>query len=132
MKEQKATALVISGGGAKGAFAVGVVKHLYSTYRSTGWFKITCGTSTGALIAPMATLMGAPDPIGSQASDTLVRMYTTVSTSDILRKRHLLEWIYRRDCLNESDPLTRLVRRNLSQEWFEWLQRPVSFYCTTF
>ena len=129
MEEQKTTALVISGGGAKGAFAAGVVKHLYLTYRSTGWFKITCGTSTGALISPMAALMGAPDPIGSQALDTLVRMYTTVSTSDILRKRHLLEWLYRRDCLNESDPLTRLVRRNLSQEWFEWLQRPDAPEC---
>ena len=87
MPNTKKTALVISGGGAKGAFAVGVVKYLYSTFRDTGWFSITGGTSTGALISPMAALMAAPEPMGSNALDTLVEMYTTVFTRDILRKR---------------------------------------------
>ena len=73
MRESTKAALVLSGGGAKGAFAVGVVKHLFLAYRETGWFAITGGTSTGALIAPMAALMAAPDPMGSEALHTLER-----------------------------------------------------------
>ena len=33
---QKCTALVISGGGAKGAFAAGVIKQIFKEYRSSG------------------------------------------------------------------------------------------------
>ncbi len=124
MPESRKTALVISGGGAKGAFAVGVVKHLFLTYRETGWFAVTGGTSTGALISPMAALMGAPDPLGSQALETLERMYTTVSTKDILEKQSIFELIARQDALYETDPLNDLIHREFRQEWFEWLCRP--------
>lgn len=122
MRESTKVALVISGGGAKGAFAAGVVKHLFLAYRETGWFAITGGTSTGALIAPMAALMAAPDPMGSEALHTLERMYTTVTTSDILEKQSILELIQRRDALYESDPLNDLLHRQLRPDWFEWLQ----------
>jgi len=74
MSRSPKTALVISGGGAKGAFAVGVLKYIYTKYRNTGWFAITGGTSTGALISPMAALMAVPEPIGTQALETLVKM----------------------------------------------------------
>ncbi len=35
MTEEKKTALIISRGGAKGAFGVGMEKHLYLTHRKT-------------------------------------------------------------------------------------------------
>jgi len=129
MAKERKTALVISGGGAKGAFAVGVVKHLFLTYRSTGWFFVVGGTSTGALISPLAALMAAPDPMGSQALDTLAHFYTNVSTSDILEKQNIFELIQRQDCLNESDPLNDLIHRNLPPEWFQWLQTPEAPRC---
>jgi len=129
MAKERKTALVISGGGAKGAFAVGVVKHLFLTYRSTGWFSVVGGTSTGALISPIAALMAAPDPMGSQALDTLAHFYTNVSTSDILEKQNIFELIQRQDCLYESDPLNDLIDRNLPPEWFQWLQTPEAPYC---
>src|SRR4030067_1413861 len=91
MSRSPKTALVISGGGAKGAFAVGVLKYIYKKYRNTGWFAITGGTSTGALISPIAALMGAPDPTGSDALDVLVDVYTTVETTDILDKQNFFE-----------------------------------------
>ncbi|MCI0586165.1 MAG: patatin-like phospholipase family protein [Planctomycetes bacterium] len=53
-------ALVFSGGGAKGAFGVGVLWELSRRRPSLRW-DIVCGTSTGALIAPFAAL-GADDP----------------------------------------------------------------------
>ncbi|MCK5797226.1 MAG: patatin-like phospholipase family protein, partial [Deltaproteobacteria bacterium] len=42
------TALVVSGGGSKGAFAVGAIEVLRE--RGTD-FDLICGTSTGSLIA---------------------------------------------------------------------------------
>ena len=67
------TGLVISGGGSKGAFAVGVVEVL----REYGYsFDMIAGTSTGALIAPLVAI----DDI-----DTLVKLYTNVSNKDIIR-----------------------------------------------
>lgn len=129
MPDNKKTALVISGGGAKGAFAVGVIKHLYLKYRSTGWFKITGGSSTGALISPMAALIAAPDPIGSQAFEKLEYIYTHVTTKDILKKQNIFELLLRLDCLNESDPLSRLLHRELRPEWFAWLRSPEAPDC---
>jgi len=129
MAGKQRTALVISGGGAKGAFAVGVLKYIYSKYRSTGWFAITGGTSTGALIAPMAALMAAPEAIGTQALETLVKMYTTVSTSDILKKKKIFEVLKHPDCFYESDPLNDLIHHHLSPKWFEWLQKPEAPEC---
>lgn len=52
-------ALVFSGGGAKGAFGVGVLCHFVAAYPQLRW-HVVAGTSTGALIAPLAAL-GATD-----------------------------------------------------------------------
>jgi NTE family protein len=123
------TALVISGGGAKGAFAVGVVKYIYEKFRDTGWFAITGGTSTGALISPLAAMMAAPEPMGKEAHDTLVHLYSNVSTPNILESQSLIELIQRQDCLNETDPLNELLHRYFRPEWFEWLQTPEAPTC---
>lgn len=123
MSESRKTALVISGGGAKGAFAVGVLKYIHSKYRKTGWFAITGGTSTGALISPMAALMAALDPMGSQALETLRQLYTTVGTPDILKKKKIFKVVKHPDSLYESDPLNNLLHRHFRREWFEWLQK---------
>jgi predicted acylesterase/phospholipase RssA len=124
MTAPKRTALVISGGGAKGAFAVGALEYIFATYHHTGWFAITGGTSTGALIAPIAALMGAPDPTGSDALDVLVEMYTTVTTKDILDKQNFFELLVRRDALYESTPLNHLLHEKFRPAWFEWLKGP--------
>jgi predicted patatin/cPLA2 family phospholipase len=117
----RGTALVVSGGGAKGAFAAGVVDDLFARYRKDGWFGIVGGVSTGALIAPLAALMGGPPRIARDARWALQTAYTTVSTKDILERHHLVEAIIRRDSFNESDPLYELVDQTLRPDWFEWL-----------
>lgn len=48
-------ALVINGAGAKGAFAVGVIKQLLRQYPALR-FDILVGTSSGALIAPLVAM----------------------------------------------------------------------------
>lgn len=87
------TALVVSGGGSKGAFAVGAIQHLV---QSVGvQFDIVCGTSTGALIAPF---------IVAGEIDELVRFYTTVRTEDIVRRRRLSD-ILVSDSIFDAQPL---------------------------
>jgi NTE family protein len=71
-------ALVISGGGSKGAFAVGVLKNLLSKFPLLD-FDIIVGTSTGSLIAPLAAL---------NQIDLLEELYKTqTSDSIVLQKR---------------------------------------------
>ncbi|MEN9569916.1 MAG: hypothetical protein RL172_1147 [Bacteroidota bacterium] len=71
-------ALVISGGGSKGAFAVGVLKKLSQQFPGLD-FDIIVGTSTGSLIAPLAAL---------GKMNLLEELYTTQNDNSIvLRKR---------------------------------------------
>lgn len=67
-------ALVVSGGGAKGAFAGGIVQHLID---SCGYnYDILVGTSTGSLLIPL---------IAIEDLDKLKHAYTHVTTSDIFK-----------------------------------------------
>lgn len=106
MEKQNITALVISGGGSRGAFAVGVVEVLWEK----GWkFDIISGTSTGALITSLAVINDI---------DTLVRIYTSVHTKDILR----LNW--RRlfyDAVYDTKPLENLIRKIMRNERYDLL-----------
>jgi predicted acylesterase/phospholipase RssA len=121
-------ALVISGGGSRGAFAVGVVAELYDRQKGD-WFSVIGGSSTGALIAPVAALLGGPKELADRALQTLIRTYTSVSTDDILEKQGLFRIMQHRTCLNASGPLRSLVRANFRREWFEWLQGPEAPEC---
>lgn len=100
------TALVISGGGSRGAFAVGAVEVLWER----GWeFDIISGTSTGALITSLAVINDI---------ETLVKIYTSVHTKNILR----LNW--RRlfcDAIYDTKPLKKLIRRTMKGERYDLL-----------
>lgn len=92
------TALVISGGGSRGAFAVGAIEILWSK----GWkFDIISGTSTGSLIASLATI---------DAISTMVDIYTSVDTKDIIR----LNWrrLFR-NAIYDTKPLEKLIRKTM-------------------
>jgi len=128
-RSKKCTALVISGGGAKGAFAAGVIRQIFMEYRSKGWFSIIGGCSTGALITPLAGLLGAPSEIAEQALQELINQYTTVTTADILEKNSVIEFLKRQNCLNKSTPLRKRVNEVFRPECFDWLQREDMPYC---
>jgi NTE family protein len=64
-------ALVTSSGGAKGSYAVGIVKHLKEIGIE---HDIYIGCSTGSLIAPLAA---------SNEIDVLIDAYTSITTNDI-------------------------------------------------
>jgi len=102
-----ASFLALSGGGANGAFAAGLL---------CGWtaagtrppFSAVTGVSTGAMIAPFAFL-------GSEYDGILRDTYTTIETKDILSRRPILEAMFS-DALADSKPLARLVGRCVNEE----------------
>lgn len=66
--------LVVSGGGARGAWGVGVAEALFETQ---GAYRAVFGTSTGSLMAPMILL---------QQFDSLKSYYTNVTQKSIFNK----------------------------------------------
>lgn len=91
-------ALVLSGGGAKGAFAAGAVKYLMVELGLH--FDLVVGTSTGALIAPLVAT-------GDIAN--LIHFYENVKDRDILKRRpDLLAFLFS-DALNGSRPLEKMI-----------------------
>lgn len=66
-------ALVISGGGAKGAYAGGIAQNLIEAGKK---YDILIGTSTGALLCPL---------IAVEEMDLLKKAYTTITTDDIFK-----------------------------------------------
>jgi NTE family protein len=126
MQNRNRTALVISGGGAKGAFAVGVIASLHERFRDTGWFSIVGGSSAGALVAPFAALLGADERVAGKALETMIHVATRISTDDILRRRGPLGLLRRADALNATGPLRLLLERSLDPAWFAWLQSPAA------
>ncbi len=99
--------LAISGGGADGAFAVGLL---------AGWtergdrpeFTYVSGISTGSLIAPFAFL-------GSEYDDEIKTYYTTLRTRDLIKSRGFLGAIMS-DAFSSTKGLRKIIDENFTQE----------------
>lgn len=102
--------LAVSGGGANGAFAAGLLCG-WTASGTRPQFSAVTGVSTGAMIAPFAFL-------GPQYDGILRDNYTAVETKDILSARPILEAIFS-DALADSKPLERLVSRCVDQALLE-------------
>ena len=74
-------ALVISGGGSKGAFAVGILKELFATYPRLD-FDIYVGTSAGSLVVSLASL---------RKMDILENVYTSISNKDLFIEGNIVD-----------------------------------------
>lgn len=99
-------ALVVSGGGSRGAFAVGALEVLREAGKT---FDLVAGTSTGALIVPLVVT----DDI-----QLLRSIYGSVRTDDIIRKRDVLE-ILQRDSIYDSHPLWSLLNSFITEERYQ-------------
>lgn len=104
-------ALVISGGGSKGAFAVGVIKRLKKEYPNLE-FDSYVGTSTGSLIVPLAA-MGA--------YDLLEELYTTQKTENIIKKSNLGDRLNQHSVF-DANPLWELIEQYYNDDNYAILQ----------
>ncbi len=102
-------ALVISGGGSKGAFAVGVYKHLISAYALD--FDVLVGTSTGSLIVPLAAL---------GKIDLLEKLYTTQKTENIVIKDNIGNRL-NKDAIFEVTPLWETIKKFYTDDFYDEL-----------
>ena len=123
-------ALVISGGGSKGAWAGGLVEYLVKE-KGLHW-DVFVGSSTGSLLIPLIAVNGW---------DELKKAYTTSSQYDIFSTcpftvhktpggfkasfnhwRIMLQFIQGRKTLGESRSLKKLINRSFTKEKWEQLQ----------
>lgn len=104
------TLLVISGGGAKGAFGAGVLKG-WSAQGGRPPFTVVTGVSTGALMATWAFL-------GSRYDRLLERFYTQTTDERIFRHRGLLFAPFI-DSLLDTTPLRRTIAAAIDQQILE-------------
>lgn len=117
------TALVISGGGSKGAFAVGVLKYMAATPKIA--FDTICGTSTGSLIAPMAAL---------GEINLLEKLYTTHITSDVIITGNVINRFASKDSysLFDAQPLATLIKNTFTDAHYDaLLKSKKEVYLTT-
>lgn len=105
-------ALVISGGGSKGAFAVGVIKYLAANFPATK-FDMYVGTSTGSLIAPLAALNKVAE---------LEELYTTQNTSNIVQKFDIGDRLSQNSIMG-VDPLWELIKKHYTDDFYTALQQ---------
>jgi hypothetical protein len=96
--------LALSGGGSYGAFTAGILNGWAATGEQPV-FDVVTGTSTGALIAPMAFL-------GPSHGRHIRELYTNVSSDDIYRKRSKPAVLWS-DSAASSAPLERLIAANM-------------------
>jgi len=101
--------LITSGGGAKGAFSVGVLRYLKNE-KNIDRYDIISGTSTGALIASLAA-------IGK--IDELAAIYQRTTNADILRPQNIIDSINNGDpFIFDTEPLLRQIDQNITEATF--------------
>jgi len=107
-------ALVLSGGGAKGAYQVGVLRHLLADLHEQ--YEVVCGVSVGALNASFL----AQYPIGNEVAsyNDIRELWESLSTRSIYKKWNIfgeLMAFFKKSVYN-SEPLQHLVRSRLDVE----------------
>src|SRR5688572_15072654 len=112
--------LITSGGGAKGAFSVGVLDYLKKE-KNIDSFDLISGTSTGALIASLAS-------VGK--IQQLVDVYLSTTNSDILIPQNLLESITNaRPFVFDTYPLMKQIEENIDDDTFDAIMNSNTMLC---
>ncbi|HVK11711.1 MAG TPA: patatin-like phospholipase family protein [Gemmataceae bacterium] len=99
--------LVLSGGGAYGAYSAGVLAG-WTEAGTRPKFDVVTGVSTGALVATLAFL-------GAEKDADLKRFYTSLSDRDLYVRRSSLSALWG-DALADSRPLERLIEREVTAD----------------
>ncbi len=125
--EPHARALVLGGGGSKGAFEAGAAYHLI-THRGCDFVEIS-GTSAGALNgAVLAQAEATADPVRSrerlmEQAESLVNLWTSIkSTRDVLKSRRfatLRFGLFGLEGMKDFGPLRQLIGNRVALERLE-------------
>jgi predicted acylesterase/phospholipase RssA len=99
--------LVLSGGGANGAFGAGYLNG-WTEAGTRPSFKLVTGISTGALIAPYAFL-------GSEYDAELEEVFTSVTNKDVFKIRNPLT-VFKKDSLTRTDPLAAQLKMVIDED----------------
>jgi predicted acylesterase/phospholipase RssA len=100
LSKRQFNVLVLSGGGAYGAYSAGVLAG-WSETGTRPTFDVVTGISTGALVATLAFL-------GPERDSDLRRFYTTITDDDIYSRKSDLRALLS-DSFRESKPLAKLI-----------------------
>jgi len=101
--------LLLSGGGANGAFGAGVLFG-WSESGTRPVFKLVSGVSTGALIAPFAFL-------GPDYDEELSQVFTSVDSDDIIERYSLWTILSNSESLGSMAPLARIIDASFDAEF---------------
>ena len=105
-------AIVVSGGGSKGAYAVGVLDQ-FKKDKPHLKFNVFVGTSTGALMAPFLALDKFND---------LVHIYQNTKTKEVLKEKDN-KAVLKQSSLYSTTPLKKIIDKYLSDAECEKLLR---------
>jgi len=117
-------AIVISGGGSKGAWAGGVIQHLVEDQNKD--YDLYVGTSTGSLLAPLTSI---------RELSLLKEGYTSITSDDIfsvnpfdsegnIRKWNALKRVVTlKKTLGETHNLRNLIKEHFQEKHFERLYK---------
>ncbi|MFX1703784.1 patatin-like phospholipase family protein [Chitinophaga sp. CC14] len=107
------TALVISGGGSRAAFAVGALKYLYSQQPAIE-FDFFCGTGISSLIAPLAAL---------GEITLLEKLFTSNTTADLVSTNTMLQRFPQNNSLYNATALAHKITNIFTDARFSALQK---------
>lgn len=107
-------ALVLSGGGAKGAYQVGVLRRLMLEQKRD--YDILCGVSVGALNVAGLSMSPLGDPEG--AYRRIAEVWSSINTSKVWRRRSWGDVLsaFFAESIYDAAPLADLVRRTLDRD----------------
>lgn len=115
------TALVLSGGGAKGSYQLGAILYLIREYYKCNPFDIVTGTSIGAINGAM---------VAQDSIDELEELWLSMKKkSDILKPRLFrhLGLVFGADSWSSSDPLWKMIDKHVD---IDKLRKGAKYICS--
>lgn len=114
--KNNSVALSWEGGGAKGAFGVGVIKAFYEEFKDKVWFEAVAGSSVGGLNGVL---------VAAKEIEKLVKIWQTITEKDVYRLN--LVPLILDGSFYTTEPLQKLLDKVLTKDLFEKIKNKKIF-----